>query len=272
MGKKKGKSGAAAGDKPQEEEQQPVDVPTEEGDAENVPEDPKVPSASKSNEEEDSDVQQTAESAPTPGARASAMSGKEDLTSQISADHVHLINCAIDRLCRRGVKELNAVPRSGETAAVQAYVRIVRKAVQDGEDDDEIRRKLTEAGVQEEQAKAAIAALRARKDEIRAHMVEATSELSGKFLSDFDWKASITLASSKASSLQIPSLQLALYLGDSDGGLDELLMELDKDKLEQLISAALQRVQPSLASRTEQRQASSGAAKIATRAHPVTRE
>lgn len=110
-------------------------------------------------------------------------------------------------------------------------------------------------------------------------MTEAASQLSGKHLSDFDWKANVTLASSTASSLQIPSLQvhfhsnipghaartgfllsvralapwsrlvrctcfdtsalwqLALYLGDSNGGLEEVLMELDKERLDALIAA-----------------------------------
>jgi hypothetical protein len=39
-------------------------------------------------------------------------------------------------------------------------------------------------------------------------MVEMTSHLSGKYLKDFDWKANVTLASSTASSLQIPFLQV----------------------------------------------------------------
>ena len=39
-------------------------------------------------------------------------------------------------------------------------------------------------------------------------MVEMASHLSGKHLNDFDWKANVTLASSTASSLQIPSLQV----------------------------------------------------------------
>jgi len=90
--------------------------------------------------------------------------GTDDL--RVSADHVALMNSAIDRLCKRPVK-LSHIPRAGETAAVEAYTRIVRKAISEGENDNEVQEKLIAAGVQEDQAKAAIAALRIRMDEVR---------------------------------------------------------------------------------------------------------
>eukprot|EP00961_Rhodomonas_salina_P262633 3549082-Rhodomonas_salina.2 len=112
-------------------------------------------------EEEDSDV-----ATATQGMR-NLSAGKDDLRSQVSADHVGLMNSAIDRLCKRAPANLGQIPRAGETAAVEAYLRIVRRAISDGEDDNQIREKLSTAGVQEEQAKAAVACLNARREEIR---------------------------------------------------------------------------------------------------------
>jgi hypothetical protein len=90
--------------------------------------------------------------------------GTDDL--RVSADHVALMNAAIDRLCKRSTN-LTHIPRAGEAAGIDAYARIVRKAISDGENDSQILEKLVAAGVQEDQANAAVTALRVRMDEVR---------------------------------------------------------------------------------------------------------
>jgi hypothetical protein len=185
--------------------------------------------------------------------------------------------------------------------ALEAYERIVRRALVDGESEDELAGRLKTAGVAADQAAAAAAAFQARLPEMRAHMVEATAQvplpsrarprslhsppashfaaacchsagtarcrefcglgqvarrrmghsdglrgcahvplrvqISGPCLVDVDWKVNLSLASSTASSLRKPSVQLALYLEEGCAARKEVLMELDKAQLDLMIDS-----------------------------------
>jgi len=52
-----------------------------------------------------------------------------------------------------------------------------------------------------------------------------------------DWKVNLSLASSTASSLRKPSVQLALYLDEEGARRKEVVMELDRDQLEMMIKS-----------------------------------
>jgi len=62
-------------------------------------------------------------------------------------------------------------------------------------------------------------------------------QISGPCLADVDWKVNLSLASSSASSLRKPSVQLALYLEESCAARKEVVMELDKAQLDLLIES-----------------------------------
>ena len=72
-----------------------------------------------------------------------------------------------------------AVPRAGETAALEAYERMVRKALSDGEGDAELEDRLKAAGIAAAQAAAASAAYKSRLPEMRARMAEAAAQVWG---------------------------------------------------------------------------------------------
>lgn len=74
-----------------------------------------------------------------------------------------------------------AAPRAGEIVALEAYERIVRKALADGESDAQLADRLKTAGIAGEQAAAAAAAYESRLPEMRARMVEAASQVSKSF-------------------------------------------------------------------------------------------
>ena len=61
--------------------------------------------------------------------------------------------------------------------------------------------------------------------------------MSGPYLADVDWKVNLSLASSTASSLRKPSVQLALYLDEEGARRKEVVMELDRDQLEMMIKS-----------------------------------
>lgn len=71
-----------------------------------------------------------------------------------------------------------AAPRAGEVVAMEAYERIVRKALADGEDNTELKDRMTAAGIADEKAAAAAAAYQSRLPEMQACMVEATAQVS----------------------------------------------------------------------------------------------
>ena len=70
-----------------------------------------------------------------------------------------------------------AVPRAGEIAALEAYERIVRKALSDGEGEVDVEDRLRAAGIADEQAAAASAAYKSRMPEMRAQMAEAAAQV-----------------------------------------------------------------------------------------------
>jgi len=120
---------------------------------------------------------------------------------------------------------------------MEAYERIVRKALADGENNTQLKDRLTAAGIAVEQATAAAAAYQSRLPEMQACMMEATSQISGPYLADVDWKVNLSLASSTASSLRKPWVQLALYLEETGAARKEVVMELDKTQLDMMIEA-----------------------------------
>jgi len=61
---------------------------------------------------------------------------------------------------------------------MEAYERIVRKALADGENNTQLKDRLTAAGIAVEQATAAAAAYQSRLPEMQACMMEATSQVS----------------------------------------------------------------------------------------------
>lgn len=61
--------------------------------------------------------------------------------------------------------------------------------------------------------------------------------MSGPFLADVDWKVNLSLASSTASSLRKPSVQLALYLDEAGTKRKEVVMELDRTQLDMMIDS-----------------------------------
>lgn len=61
--------------------------------------------------------------------------------------------------------------------------------------------------------------------------------MSGPFLADVDWKVNLALASSSASSLRKPSVQLALYLEEAGAKGKEVVMELDRAQLDMMIDS-----------------------------------
>ena len=67
-------------------------------------------------------------------------------------------------------------------------------------------------------------------------MAETAVRLSQEHLSDFDWKVKVIVASSSASGIRQPLLQLALYLTDLDGHVREVILELNKPELDMMIS------------------------------------
>jgi len=62
-------------------------------------------------------------------------------------------------------------------------------------------------------------------------------QISGPYLADVDWKVNLSLASSTASSLRKPWVQLALYLEETGAARKEVVMELDKAQLDMMIEA-----------------------------------
>jgi hypothetical protein len=62
-------------------------------------------------------------------------------------------------------------------------------------------------------------------------------QISGPYLADVDWKVNLSLASSSASSLNRPSVQLALYLEEMGAARKEVLMELDRAQLDMMIDS-----------------------------------
>jgi hypothetical protein len=69
------------------------------------------------------------------------------------------------------------VPRAGEVVALEAYERIVRKALADSEDEGQMADRLKAAGVAGEQAAAAATVYNSRLPEMRAHLLEATAQV-----------------------------------------------------------------------------------------------
>jgi hypothetical protein len=52
-----------------------------------------------------------------------------------------------------------------------------------------------------------------------------------------DWKVNLSLASSTASSLRKPSVQLALYLDEAGAARKEVVMELERAQLDMMIES-----------------------------------
>jgi hypothetical protein len=69
------------------------------------------------------------------------------------------------------------VPRAGETVALEAYERMVQKALSDGTSQVELEDRLKAAGIAAEQAAAASAAYQLRLPEMRAQMAEASAQV-----------------------------------------------------------------------------------------------
>jgi hypothetical protein len=62
-------------------------------------------------------------------------------------------------------------------------------------------------------------------------------QISGPYLADVDWKVNLSLASSTASSLRKPSVQLALYLDEAGAARKEVVMELERAQLDMMIES-----------------------------------
>jgi hypothetical protein len=76
-----------------------------------------------------------------------------------------------------------AAPRAGEVVALQAYERIVRKALAANESDVQLLARLKAAGVVADQAAAAAGAYKSRLSEMLAHLDEETAKVgSTKFI------------------------------------------------------------------------------------------
>ena len=112
-------------------------------------------------------------------AESKAHGGDEDV-ARMGVDgshHEFLMHRAIDVVCERPSRNPEAAPRAGEMVALEAYVRIVRRALADGESGTQLAEWLKVAGVAPQQAAAAAAVFAARLPEMRTHMVGAMSQV-----------------------------------------------------------------------------------------------
>uniref|UniRef100_A0A7S4NNP9 COMM domain-containing protein n=1 Tax=Guillardia theta TaxID=55529 RepID=A0A7S4NNP9_GUITH len=150
--------------------------------------------------------------------------------------HEILMNSAIDLFCQNTSRR-DEVAVNGELAAVEAYGMFVRRAMQTGNPEKEIVALLKDAGVQDSRAQAASSAFSKRLPELRKACILQSSQLSGKYLVDFDWRLNLSLESNCFSGLRIPHLQVILFLSDGAGQLEEVVMELDETEFELLLSS-----------------------------------
>lgn len=94
----------------------------------------------------------------------------------------------------------------------------------------------SEKSFTEEQKKVFITVLRARSKEIRDVLKENSVNV-GTHLKDFDWKLNVTLSSDKFSKSQEPLLIIQLRLEDENMRERNVMLELGKDELDNLLGS-----------------------------------
>eukprot|EP00941_MAST-03F_sp_MAST-3F-sp1_P006158 g6158.t1 len=78
--------------------------------------------------------------------------------------------------------------------------------------------------------------LNARRDDILQALSEQAASVSSSHLADFDWSLRLVMSSNELSQMREPILILTLHISDSEGRRKEVVMELTKEKLGDLLS------------------------------------
>eukprot|EP00029_Vermamoeba_vermiformis_P007865 TRINITY_DN3523_c0_g1_i1.p1 TRINITY_DN3523_c0_g1~~TRINITY_DN3523_c0_g1_i1.p1 ORF type:complete len:202 (+),score=47.34 TRINITY_DN3523_c0_g1_i1:76-681(+) len=120
-------------------------------------------------------------------------------------------------------------------AIVEAYKILVKQAVSLSLSGEQIEADLTRAEVSKEFVPVILSVLKARNSEIRKQLVDDSTRISKSYLSDFDWKLNLTMASDKIATTRKAVLLLNLTI-NSDSGKKDVVLELTRSEVEQLIA------------------------------------
>lgn len=157
--------------------------------------------------------------------------------TRIACQFLHAV---VDDVCGRRVDFVSAYPSlasSGAAVVVASYKELLAHAVNGNIKDDDLDGALRAAGVVEGAHAAVKEVFAARAEEVNAALTSALSDVAARRVTDFDWSVRLVLASGTAGVMRQPVMLLTLRTVDADGHESEIMMEMTKEKLDEVLAS-----------------------------------
>jgi len=148
----------------------------------------------------------------------------------------------IDYICERGevnfiatyIKVLPAFILKETVESMADFIRAIQAAFTTKE---EIVKKLESQSVPGNLAQIIASCIAARQHDLNVSSVRKITQISKAYLADFDWKVNVSWSSSKLSNLKEPRLMLQLSVKDPQQNKKDIIVELSRQELDQLIAS-----------------------------------
>ncbi|GAM21102.1 hypothetical protein SAMD00019534_042770 [Acytostelium subglobosum LB1] len=151
----------------------------------------------------------------------------------------HLVHLAIDKICGKTIVDaVKSIQLDQQliTLIIDVLQLFVSKVVGRDLKREHIIEDLKTARVQEAHANIVADCIQARYQDIKRELTEQLTSISSSSLTDFDWKMNLILSSDKINSVQESVLMLNLSVDHHTDKKEQLLVELTKKDLDQLLS------------------------------------